>query len=92
MKEIQIRPPGMFLFGFGASSDGFYPPYPTPTPPRSCVPCGCAEPGNSEGIRTRGEAHAWLPRCLAEALWLSAELCVKGNQAPPAGFTSVDLT
>lgn len=58
----------------------------------SCIPWGCAEPGNSEGIRTRSEAHAWLGLCLAEGSRLSTELCVKGNQALSAGFTSVDLT
>lgn len=58
----------------------------------SCVPWGCAKPGNSEGIRTRSETHAWLGLCLAEGSQLSAELCVKGNQALSAGFTSVDPT
>lgn len=60
--------------------------------PRSCALWDCAKPWNSEGIRTRSEAHAWLPMCLAEGSQLSTELCVKGNQALPAGFTSVDLT
>lgn len=46
---------------------------------------------NSEGIRTRSQTHVWLPLCLAEGS-AERELCVKGNRAVPAGFTSVDLT
>lgn len=86
-KKIQIQIAGMFRFGFGPSSDDFYFPL-------ELCSLGCAKPGNSEGIRTRNEARAWLRLCLAEGsrLSLSAELCVKGNQALPAGFTSVDLT
>lgn len=63
--RIQIRAPGMFLFGSGPSSDDFnFPLEPCST--------GCAEPGNSEGIRTRSEAHAWLGLCLAEGSGLAA--------------------
>lgn len=75
----------MFLFGPGPRSDEL------DFPPELCS-TGYAEPGNSEGIRTRSEALAWLGLCLAEGSGLRAELCVKGNQALPAGFSSVDLT
>lgn len=79
----------MFLFGSGPSSDDL-------NFPLELCSMGCAEPGNSEGIRTRIDRGARLARAVSgrglSAGWLRAELCVKGNQALPAGFSSVDLT
>lgn len=63
--KFQIRAPSMFLFGSGPSSDDLN------VPPELCS-TGRAEPGNSEGIRTRSEAHAWLGLCLAEGSLLLA--------------------
>lgn len=54
----------MFLFGSGPSSDDL-------NFPLELCSMGCAEPGNSEGIRTRSEAHAWLGLCLAEGSLLA---------------------